>query len=59
MKKYTVRFKIEVPDNTDIYELEEFLEFELGIMGGLSGDNPFADTDLLSQNTSNLSVDPY
>jgi len=59
MKKYEVRFDIHVPDEISIDELEDFLNFELGIGGGLSGQNPLSQTDIMGTEINNLSVSYY
>jgi hypothetical protein len=46
MKKFKVEFEISVPDEVTVEQAEEWLLFQIGARGGMSADNPLADTDL-------------
>lgn len=53
MRKATVQFDIEIPDNVSVKQIIDFLNFELQIIGDL-GPNPLDEMDELSP--SNLIV---
>ncbi|MEW6691579.1 MAG: hypothetical protein AB1340_01940 [Pseudomonadota bacterium] len=52
MKSVRVEFSVQVPDKVTDDQIEEWVEFELGVLGGMSGDNPLSDRDLEAESGS-------
>jgi hypothetical protein len=46
MKRVTVQFDVEVPDDATDVEIEEWVSFEIGATCTLSGENSLSDQDL-------------
>jgi hypothetical protein len=54
-----VRFSavVEVPDLAPLEDVEDWIKFQLGGLGGLALTNPMADADLCSLGCTSISVD--
>lgn len=52
MKKVTVQFDVEVPDNATDTEIEAWVSFYVGATGSLAYDNPMIDMDLNAERGS-------
>ena len=46
MATYTVNFEIDPPADATTQEVEEWLEFQLGVRGGVNKSNPLAEHDI-------------
>ena len=51
-----ITFEIDKPDDCTDEQFEEFLNFELCIMGGIKIKNPLSDRDFWSCNTRNMEI---
>jgi hypothetical protein len=43
-----VRFNLEVPEEATDEQIHEWLEFELGVTGSISVENPLSSTELMA-----------
>ncbi len=46
LKKVEIRLEIDVPDNATNQQIEDWVSFQVGLLGSCSGDNPMVDMDL-------------
>lgn len=59
MKEFTVKFKVTLPDKVSVEQLEEFLKYELQMMGSMSCENPLADQDISEIKPRNLEITSF
>ena len=52
MSTYTVTFEVTPPVDATSDQVEEWVKFQIGNMGGMSLENPLSDYDLESDNVS-------
>ena len=56
MKKVSVCFEVELPEEVSYGDAYDFLLYELGITGELSAENSLIDEDLKNLKTGGLSI---
>jgi hypothetical protein len=56
MEKQKISFIVEVPDDITMSDLNEFLQFELQITGGMSTGNALSGGDLSQLNPTTLKI---
>lgn len=59
MARYRIEFEVEIPDGVSESDIEDFMEFELGAICSLSGDNELCNKDLGSLDVTDVSVWRY
>lgn len=56
MRVYEVRFFVEVPEDVDQADIQEFIEFELGERAVLKAGNALSSRDIESLNVTDVTV---
>ncbi len=46
MSEYEITFRVDVPEDVTSKDVEHWIKFNIGVMGGISDDNPLCDEDL-------------